>query len=228
MSDNGSVDLAKFLAEELSFVQKQRVRYGNRLDALDRGSDETDVRTALWLEDQHFLLEQKEKDIKEMLRLETENIPIVRAGQSVKGVGPNNLPRVIALIDINKAPTVSSLWKYAGYGVTDGEGDRLRKGVQASFNPALKTAVYVVVSGLMRAKGPYYDEYLLAREYYEVNRPDWTDLHKDLASKRKVAKLWLSHLWEVWRKLEGMPVREAYVFSHLDHTHKKNPENYGW
>ena len=35
---------------------------------------------------------------------------------------------------------------------------------------------------------------------------------------RKVVKLWVACLWDVWRRAEGLPVTEHYAQSHMGHT----------
>ena len=38
--------------------------------------------------------------------------------------------------------------------------------------------------------------------------------HLNQQVRRKVTKLFLSHLWETWRGLEGLPTRKAYILEH--------------
>src|SRR5215218_9565114 len=49
----------------------------------------------------------------------------------------------------------------------------------------------------------------------------WSDGHVDNAARRKMVKVFLSHLWLVWREAEGLPVSDPYVIAspkHPDHT----------
>lgn len=43
------------------------------------------------------------------------------------------------------------------------------------------------------------------------------DAHKDAKAKRKTAKVFLAHYWEVWRTQLGAPIRPLYVTEHLGH-----------
>lgn len=43
---------------------------------------------------------------------------------------------------------------------------------------------------------------------------------------RKTAKLWLQHLWVVWRTEESLPVTKPWVFTHAGHTDYIEPPNY--
>jgi hypothetical protein len=51
----------------------------------------------------------------------------------------------------------------------------------------------------------------------------WSDGHVDNAARRKMVKLFLSHLWLVWRKAEGLPIREPYAHEYLGHTSLSDP-----
>lgn len=44
-----------------------------------------------------------------------------------------------------------------------------------------------------------------------------TDMHKFNRAKRKAVKLFIAHLWAIWRDLEGLPVRVPYVVEKLGH-----------
>ena len=95
------------------------------------------------------------------------------------------------------------------------------------YNKRLKTSCYKVGSSFLRCGSPYRQIYDNAKEYYETNR-DWTKLHRHHAAMRKMIKVWLSHLWEVWRTLEGLPVRNIYAEDKLGHNHYISPQDYGW
>ena len=40
---------------------------------------------------------------------------------------------------------------------------------------------------------------------------------------RKMIKLFLAHLWQVWRQAEGLPVPEPYALAELGHSHYLDP-----
>jgi len=44
-----------------------------------------------------------------------------------------------------------------------------------------------------------------------------TDLHKYNRAKRKAVKLFIAHLWAIWRDLDGLSVRVPYVVEKLGH-----------
>ncbi len=91
---------------------------------------------------------------------------------------------------------------------------------------------------MMKARGKYYELYLRFREHYE-GREDIRRMHEEMAERsskktvkatlagyrkhvsmmalRRVIKLFLSHLWEEWRKVEGLPVTKPYPIAILGH-----------
>lgn len=207
-------------------IQKARIAMGNRLSAMERGDD--DPAYADMIERWHTTFEHLEKELDDDIRTLADDMPIVQRMIAVKGVGELLAVKVAAMIDIERADTVSALWKYAGYGVTNGERDRLQKGEKSPYNKRLKTTCYLVATSFMRANSPYRQIYDDARDHYETARPEWTKGHKDNAAKRKMIKMWLSHLWQVWREMEGLPVTEPYIMGTNGHHHLRTPEEFGW
>ena len=43
-------------------------------------------------------------------------------------------------------------------------------------------------------------------------------MHVHLRAIRRMAKIWLSHLWVVWREAEGLPVSQPWVIEHGGHS----------
>jgi hypothetical protein len=161
--------------------------------------------------------------------------------KSVTGCGPAMAGVLVALIDIRKAPYVSSLWAFAGLDVAaDGKGRSRRKehlikrtytnrdGQEdtrdsITFDPLLKTKLVGVLGGcLMRSGNAYYkgiyDNYKNRLEH----RPDWkgtTPGHRHRAAVRYMVKLFLADLWVAWRQLEGLPVTQTYAEAKLGIVH---------
>ncbi len=52
---------------------------------------------------------------------------------------------------------------------------------------------------------------------------DFTPQHIDYRAKRKVCKVFLQHLWVVWREAEGLPVTMPYAQDILGHSHYVAP-----
>ena len=56
--------------------------------------------------------------------------------------------------------------------------------------------------------------------------PQWTLGRIDNMSKRYIAKRMLSHLWQVWREMKGLPTRPTYAVEYQQHTHTDDPWDY--
>lgn len=211
--------------------QKSRVALNNQIKAIESGRDTCDPMSLDILTRLYADVSRLEEDVTADIITIAEDYPIVSMMAEVKGVGFLMAAKTASMIDITLAPHVSSLWRYAGYGVRDdGTCDRLVKGEKSVMNRRLKATCYNIGVSLIR-KGedyPYRDVYDKAREYYTENR-DWTEAHCHFASLRKVIKMWLQHLWITWRKLEGLPVSLPWQFEHMSiHTHYLPPEDFGW
>lgn len=210
-------------------IQKARIQFSNRLSAIDRGQDDSgqSQQTAMvmrWLDVFQTLEGQLDKDIAKIVKTEA----IFEEMSQLRGIGPLLAAKIIALVDIERAGTVSALWRYAGYGVKDGERERPVKGEMLHYNIRLKTALYLVGTSFLRCGSPYRAAYDNAKRRYEETRKDWTKAHIHQAAMRKMIKLFLSHLWQRWRTLENLPVREPYVHEKLEHTTVYRPEEFGW
>lgn len=210
-------------------VQKQRMAFGNRMDAIFREADVADEITIGLLERWHNRFLDMESDLDKEIKDAIKDVPIINLMTQVKGVGPLLSARVVAMIDIEKSDTVSALWRYCGYGVTpDGTRERPTKGEKLHYNTRLKSSCYNLGRSMLRTNSPYRSIYDSAKAYYEANRPDWTKAHRDMAALRKMVKIFLSHLWLEWRTLEGLPVRNLYVEEYRGHTHILRPQEFGW
>lgn len=168
------------------------------------------------------IAKEVQRDIEEMTRDE----PMLPILTSIKGVGNWLAIQLIAEIDVEKAPTVSSLWRYAGMAVENGEADHPVKGEKIKYNPMLKKLCWVVGESLLRWNKEYKRVYDMARRYYEFR--DWTPSHQHRAAKRKMVKIFLQHYWVTERKLRGLHVTKPYAHEFLGKTHYEQPGRFGW
>jgi hypothetical protein len=163
------------------------------------------------------------------------------------GIGPVIAAGLAAHIDVVRAPTVSSLWKFAGQAPGF---DRKVKGKKLPYNARLKTLVwkleesFVKVSGKDGATyGRLYAEFkaeevrrneegrnaeeaklqLKIKRYVKpeakaiLESGKLTDGHVHNRAKRKAAKIFLSHYWQKGREGKGLPVRKPYPIGALGH-----------
>lgn len=209
-------------------LQKSRIAFGNRTDAIERGADvvSDDAKAIIEKWQQRFddLESEAEKDIAKLVKRE----PIVQELTALRGIGPLLAAKMVAMIDIHRAESVSALWRYSGYGVTNGQRDRPTAGVKLNYNSRLKTTLYLVAGSFLKCGSPYRAIYDSSRAYYEANRPEWTKAHQHQAALRKMIKIFLSHLYVRWRTLEGLPVRAPYVHDKLGHTSEFEAVEFGW
>ena len=161
----------------------------------------------------------------------------------VKGVGRENIAKVVALIDIQKANTISSLWKFAGLSVENGVAPKRHKGGgRLEYNSQLRSMCWRLGLSLLRAKAKFYDYYLKEKDkYYQkyenqgIKIVPATSLpkkdgkryepegmiaqgHVHNRAMRKMVKLFLACLWLVWREAEGLPVTKPYAIERLGHN----------
>jgi hypothetical protein len=207
-------------------IQKARIQFGNRLAAIENGMDETPYRA--YIERWFNRFGEIEADLDQSISDLAEDFPIIERMTRVKGVGKTLAMKTAVMIDIRRADTISSLWRYAGYAVIDGQRERPTKGEKLHYNSRLKTTCYLIGSSFLKSSSPYRVIYDNAKEHYQETHPDWTKLHIHNASMRKMIKIWLAHLWIVWREMEGLPVTQPWIADESSHHRIYEPEEFGW
>jgi len=249
-------------------VQKDRIRVGNRLSRFY--SDDLDY--------VHDELRRLEKDIKRRIERAAASHPVwEERGQYIQGLGPYSLAVFLGEVDIEKADTVSSMWKYCGLHTVEGKAARRVRGRKGGYNPILKTHAWQVSTNFVRQrpeKSGYRRLYDRFKKRYAETRGSvpqtvpldeavgeilvetigpvkagtklkkkvkkgvapfeklvrycrehgitavpivWCPLHVHEAARRRMAKIFIEHLWEVWRKARGLPIRPPYVIEQLGH-----------
>lgn len=169
----------------------------------------------------------------------------------VKGIGKENIGKVIGQIDINKASTISALWKFAGYAPVDGHAaKRVKGGGKLEYNSQLRVMSWRLGSSLLRANGKFKDYYDAQKARYMENFKSRgiqvvpaASLPKDEQGKRresdvciseghvhnmalrKMIKLFLGCLWLSWRSAAGLPVTQPYAIDKLGHDSLISPED---
>jgi len=215
-------------------IQKARIQFGSRIDAIVRGADDgggSDQQSEVlaYYYDAFLGLERRlDGDIAALIHDLCESEPIIEQVLALRGIAEILAAKLLAPIDIERANTVSALWRYAGMGVVDGEREHPQAGERLHYNQRLKATVLLIAGSFMKANSPYRQIYDSARAYYDANRPDWPVIRRHRAAMRKMAKIFLAHLWERWRTIEGLPTRAPYAHERLGHEHEYRPEEFGW
>lgn len=217
----------RFLVESYYDAQKLRIMTDNRLLALSRflGVPLEDQRI-VGLTSTSTIISGLEKSIVKMLRQELADYTIYTEWMHyVKGLGPVLSAGLIAWIqDISKFDNVSKLWAFSGYHVIEGKAPRRTRGAKINWNPHLKTHCWKVGKQFVKTKCLYREYYLKFKAAEAEKHPDLTKGHIDARARRKVVKLFLSHLWAKWRELEGLPVTKPYSIGMMKHAGYIEPE----
>ena len=139
--------------------------------------------------------------------------------------------------------TVSKYWAWWGLHTVDGKAPKRVSGKNINWNPKMRTLSWKIGKQFVMQGERYrmhYDKNKLQQtairmplgvcpEYEKClkkmrKRPKPACLgHIDAMARRYSVKMFVSHLWQRWRELEGLPVREPYALEHLGHTTKEEP-----
>jgi hypothetical protein len=184
-------------------------------------------------------VEQEKQHMKKLSQMVEEH-PLWDAFlKDTKGVGGAMAGVIISEFDIHKAKYVSSMWKYAGLDVVNGEGRSRRKehledyeyvdsegevkekkGI--TFNPFLKSKLIGVLgSSFLRSRGKYKDVYDDYKNRLE-NSPahvDKTPGHRHNMAIRYMVKMFIKDLYVAWKEVEGLEALPSYQEAKLNHKH---------
>jgi len=197
--------------------QRHRIQMGNRIAAVEGERSTMDISACAHYASVFEHLETEAAGKIAEVVTEHEMWPWLSA---VKGIGTGLAGAMLAPIDIEKARHISSLWRYAGQGVKqDGSRDRLTAGERAPFNTGLKRTMYLVGASFLKSNSPYRRIYDEAKNDYIRDRQDWQKAHIDMAARRKMIKVFLSHLWMVWRFERGLSVELPLIVELEAHHH---------
>lgn len=244
----------RLLATSFYEIQAARIQIGNRIAMLQRDYGTTLAEASTMHEQVFPRLEEAEKAINDRVKIYARQYPIFTEWiqHEVKGVAETLTGGLIAGIrDIGRFETVSKLWKYCGVGLSDdGAIQKRAKGQKIDYSPFLKTLCWKLGEQFVKIgdRGYYGQKY---REFKadEIKKAEARGLkvlpqadidalpeekqagcmsagHVHNRTRRKVVKLFLSHLWQVWRELENLPTRNPYVCEKYPQHHYEPPP--GW
>jgi hypothetical protein len=234
-----------FLAKTIEYIQKTRVSAQVRKTHLAKNNKTCDL-TEATIEKMELLEDWLNSKMKEMVK----EHPAYFWFSKVKGIGDLNIGKVIGLVNIERADNISKLWRYAGFGVQDGKGERRIVGEDLHFNMTLKTMCWRLGKSLIRAKGAYYNFYLEQKRIIgqrvknegkkivpsaelpkqkgkHIENDEFFGLgHVDMMAMRKMIKLFLSHLWLKWREAENLEITKPYAHAIQGHENYLSPEDF--
>ena len=224
----------KILVRAYYDFQKDRLSLDGQLGVKKDGSKkkntpERDELMLLYLYTRHNEILKAENDLEKIIASRVHAHPLWKNFlDDVLGCGPTMAAVIITEFDINKAPTVSNLWSFAG--LAPGK-DKKVKGQKCTYNQFLRSKLCGVLgSSFLKSKSPYSEYYYNMKHRLESN--DWgmdsknpTDRkrpkagHQHKAATRYMVKMFLKDLYVAWRTLEGLPVREPYQEEYIGKKH---------
>jgi len=238
-----SDDEARFLVDYYYIVQEDRKRSHNQERTLETAGEPNQVIS--WLAGQSSTLEGQ---IKKALDIYTENHPMGSWMRGIVGIGPVISAGLLAHIDIEKAPTVGHIWRFAGLDPTV----KWEKGKKRPWNAKLKTLCWKAGQSFMKMSNKencFYGRIYRERKQFEIDRNDRghnADLAKilvdkvgktteafkhlsegklppgqiDARARRYAVKLFLSHLHGEWyRRHFNQEPPLPYPIAHQGHAH---------
>jgi len=234
-------------------IQDKRLASGNQRRAIEQQTDSGPVSIHAWLYDSMMDIENR---IKDLLGRYAAADPVGAWSQSICGIGPVMSAGLLAHIDITKAPTAGSIWRFAGLDPTL----QWNKGEKRPFNADLKVLAFKLGDSFIKvssndndvyghliqermqyehelnASGAYAEQaaaiiearpnHKQAATYKEGMLPDG---HIFMRAKRWGVKLFLAHYHEVayWAHYGSAPPA-PYIFEHGEgqHVHRLDPPNW--
>jgi len=228
MLEGMTLEDIRVLVDMYRTFQRKRIAFGNRVSALQRGSDEGDPAPHAGFMAMFYAMESAVD--RRMGQVVTEHPVYERWLKNVRGMGPTLAAQLLAMTGPDEAmaarETVSTLWAFAGMAVKNGKGQRPVAGEKLPYNAKLRVLLYNIGGSFLRSGSPFRKVYDDSRAHYLANRPDWTDGHRHMAAMRRMMKVFLSLYWEVYRKMMGLGVRPSYVEEKLGHTHLYKPDDF--
>ena len=191
-----------------------------------------------------------EKALKNPLEAYANNSVVGSWALSQYGIGPVLSAGLMAHIDITKAPTAGSVWRYAGLDPTI----KWEKGQKRPYNAELKTLCWKIGQSFMKFSGKDecfygqlykqdkarriakneagdYSEFaksILETKSFKANQTRsklesgvLSDAQIDAQARRFAVKIFLSHYHAVaYQAHHGEPAPRPYIIAHGDHVHE--------
>jgi len=213
------------------------VKHANRRSSIERGKSNFSMDIEMMLLDE-FMLEKYKDQWRKIMNGFASQISVYEWVTSIKGIGDSLACKLLAQIDdIEQFATISKLWRFSGYAVIDGQREYNKPGEKSHFNKTLKSVCFLIVESFIKQQTPIYaDIYYMEKERLRRIHPEkivngngktkYNDGHLHAMAMRKTAKIFLQHLWLVWRTLEGLPVSDPYIHEIGGHTHIIPPPNF--
>jgi hypothetical protein len=176
-----SIEEARYLVQTYYTMQDYRIRSAHQAGQLMKA--EKSHLAIQWLAEQDEALETR---VRQLLDRWTDSQPMGRWAKTITGIGPVISAGLLAYIDIEKAPTVGHIWRYAGLDPTTPR----KKGEKLRYNPDLKVLCYKVGESFVKQQGRESDIYgklYAQRKAYEQQKNEAGD-YKEQAERALTTK----------------------------------------
>jgi len=249
-----ALDKLKALVDDREQTMKLYNKINNQLLAYQRRTDNLNNSTIAFLTDHLKSVEKALKEVTKKVEKEVKNLaevdPLAASAWNVPGIGHIMIANCAVYIILEKAPHVSSVWKYVGLHAPSHKrypkkGENTNGG---GGNKSLRTALWnMATSQEKNMKGAYrpiYDQVKarLAQSDKIVEtrntqgvlvKVPWKEAkpcHRQGAAKRAVMKHFLADYWYVGRTLAGLPTNPPYAEAMLgkDGHRTVDPRARGW
>jgi hypothetical protein len=269
----------RWIADAYEQAQRVRIEAGERIRAIVQGRDE---RTGTERADAAKLLVairrgetdgpvvllgrtyrrhwEAEQELRRAMNTALAEHPAWEWLARVKGIGATLAAKLLARLDVYRAPHPSSFWSYCGLATVPGieyrcttcglrtsypvryrvkpshnrpdagttcAGElkpargpehnirvaqpRPASGEKASYDQYAKKVCYLIGVSFVRSRSAYGQFYRRERARLVEERPGWTAGRVHYAALRKTEKLFLAHLWLVWRRAVSLPIETPYA-----------------
>jgi hypothetical protein len=178
-----SANEARFLVDAYYQMQRDRIRAAHQARTLEEAGEPNQILG--WLFDN---TETLERNIKSALGTYSKHHPVGKWAESIVGIGPVISAGLLAHIDIQKAPTVGHIWRFAGLDPTVVWGE----GKKRPWNGALKRLCWIIGESFTKQQSheeDTYGQFYVARKAQEETKNANHDF-ADQAKKSLSTKNW--------------------------------------
>jgi hypothetical protein len=157
---------ARYLVDTYYQLQDYRISTGNQIRSM--GKDAEPHLTLDFFQGQMATLERQ---VRSVLDTWTDTDPLGQWAKSITGIGPVIAAGLLAHIDIEKAPTVGHIWRYAGLDPTV----TWNKGEKRPWNASLKVICWKAGESFVKVsnnKNDIYGHFYAERKAFENERND--------------------------------------------------------
>lgn len=206
--------LLKYIRENLSKLNEENQEYVNKILELLENAN------------------KKERMYKAFMHEYIEKEPIYEKWlMNVKGISTINTANLLQYFGYcQNAKHVSSLWKYAGLHVIDGQAPKKSKeSGQLDWNPKLRTLMFRIGDSFVKQRTPLYRDIYDNEKKRQLKLGGWNEekrimenkdiegspkslLHADLRARRKMVKRFLADYYEKCMLIRG--IKPDGVYSH--------------